>query len=449
MIGSGQDTMKKNNSDYWIKDIKLASLGKLYTVEALKEMQGLTALERKYSKKKPLKNVRIVVSVVPGYEAANFVILLKKLGANVRFCTESMHYSVDEACAYMVSMGIPVFAKRHITAKEYFGTFLKATEFIDKNGNPALPEYIIDDGAEFTEYLLKHYPDKLVEVKALLENTTSGINVMYSQFINKEHFPFPIYDINSSVTKSKFDNIYGSRESLLEGLLRSVNIQIGGKRAVIFGYGEVGKGCAQAMRGLGAHISIVEIDPIMAMQSIMEGYELLSKQEAIKTGDIFISTTGCIKTIDVPDFLKMKDGAIMMNMSEHDQEINSNYFRINKRLNKTKINDFCDKYLLPNGKNIYLLCDGYIINLYAGNGHPPKVMGITYTNHTLALLDLVKNPGNYKEKRVYHLPRKLDEEAALLSFPEIKSKLNKLTAEQAEYMGINKNGPFKREDYYY
>lgn len=435
--------------NYWIENIKLSTRGELYAKEALKEMQGLSSLEVKYHNKKPLKGIKIIGSVLVSYETANFVLLLKKLGAIVRWCSDSLYYSADDACAYIAAQGIPIFAKKGMSRDEYYWAFNKAAEFKDADGKTISPDFIIDDGAEFTEYLLKHNPQKINKVKGMLEQTTSGITLMYNQFLNKGKLPFPVINVNDSVTKAKFDNIYGSRESLLEGLLNAINVQIAGKRVVIFGFGEVGKGCAQAMKGVGGRVSIVEIDPIMAMQALMEGYEVLNKTEASRIGDIFITTTGCIKTIDKQEIMLMKSGAFLMNMSEHDTEVNSHFFRNNPKLKKIKLNEYCDKYIFPNKKEIYLLCNGYIVNLYAGQGHPPKVMGVTFTNHIVALLNLVKHPEKYSKPNIYRLSRQLDEEVARLSFPELKDKISKLTSEQADYLGINIDGPYKRDDYRY
>ncbi len=435
--------------DYWVKDIGLASAGALYSKEALKDMEGLVSLRREYLHSKPLKDIHIVGSVLVSYETANFILLLKDLGADLRWCSDSLHYSLDEACAYVASNGVPIFAKRGMTLKEYYWVFNEAVKFKNSRGEMISPDYILDDGAEFTEYMLKNHPEKIQGVKGACEQTTSGITLLYTQFINKGRLPFPVIDVNNSVTKAKFDNVYGSRESLIEGIQNAMNVQLGGKRVVIFGFGEVGKGCAEVMRGVGANVSIVEVDPIMAMQAIMEGYNVLEKKKACAWGTIFITTTGCIKTIDKEEIAHMRSGAFVMNMSEHDMEVNSHFFRENTQLTKIKINDYLDKYVFPDGKEIYLLCDGFIVNLYAGKGHPPKVMGITFTNMAIALLDMVEHPKKYKDRKIYRLTRELDEKAALLSFPELKQSLSKLTKDQCEYLGVGANGPFKRDDYRY
>lgn len=440
---------KLKDSDYYIKDINLHKQGELLCGEALNEMTGLKELEKMYKGKKPLQGIRIVGTVLVSLETANFVILLKKLGADVRWCSDSYYYSDDRACAYLAHNGIPIFAKNGLTEEEYYSNFNRAVNYSENDSKFIGPEYLIGDGAELIEYMLTTCPHKLASAKGACEQTTSGVTLLRSRFLNKNKLPFPVISVNDSVTKSRFDNIYGSRESLVDGLKRSVNMQIAGKRAVVFGFGEVGKGCAQVMRGLGAHVSIVEIDPIMAMQAMMEGYEILSKQEACSTSDILITATGCIKTIDTQEILNLKSGSVIMNMSEHDMEINATFFRTNTDLKKVVINDMCEKFIFPDGKTVYFLCNGFIVNLYAGNGHPPSVMGMTFTNHVLALIDFVHNPSKYTENKIYRLSRELDEQAALLSFPQLAGKLNVLSDEQCNYLGVAKEGPFKTEDYRY
>jgi adenosylhomocysteinase len=258
----------------------------------------------------------------------------------------------------------------------------------------------------------------------------------------------PAIDVNDSVTKSKFDNLYGSRESLLEGIQSVINVQIAGKKVIIYGYGEVGKGCAQTMKGLGAHVGVCEIDPIMAMQAHMEGYEVYDRDTASKEGDMFITATGCIKTINKEDLLNMKDGVILMNMGHGNMEIDTEYLN-SKEYIKEDIKPLLNKYTKEDGKSLFLLCDGYLVNATGGAGHPPRVMSITFTNHFIALLSMLQNPEFYRDKKVYKLNRRQEELIARLNFPELSNKLSKLTEEQSEYLGISPNGPFKREDYRY
>ncbi|HKY73855.1 MAG TPA: adenosylhomocysteinase [Patescibacteria group bacterium] len=322
-------------------------------------------------------------------------------------------------------------------------------QYRDRSGKVIAPDFVISDGAEMSLFLDKNYPDVLKDIKAVLEQTTSGMHKYFSMFGDEKKLYFRVIDINGSVTKSKFDNIYGSRESLLEGIQRSLNIQIAGERTAVFGFGEVGKGCAQVMRGLGAHVSIVEIDPIRAMQAHMDGYSITSKEEALASSKIIITATGCIRTIAGKDMEQIADGALLMNMSEHNMEIDTDYFKNTTFSEIVVLNENCKRYTLPNGRNIYLLCDGYVLNLYAGYGHPPTVMGTTYTTHALALIDVVKHPKKYDIVCIYRLSREIDEEVARMSLPEVASKLTRISKEQEKYLGISADGPYKKDSYRY
>lgn len=307
------------------------------------------------------------------------------------------------------------------------------------------PDIIIDDGGDITRYLHRNKSAIYSGVLGTSEQTTCGITEAY-KLKQQNALLTAIMNVNESVSKQKFDNIYGSRESIIAGIQNSLNIQIGGKQVVIFSFGETGRGCAMALRSLGAHVTIVEIDPIMAMMALMEGYELLTKERACCRGNIFITATGCIKTIDGSDIELMKDGAILMNMGHGAMEVNTQYLA---KFKKRKISQWADKYTLKNGREIYLLAKGRLVNLIAGNGHPPRVMSMTFTNHFLAIMELLNNPEKYKKGEIYRLPRMLDETAAKLNFPELQNKISRLTHEQADYLGIPLGGPFKREDYRY
>lgn len=432
---------------YWIKDISLAASGKLYCEEALKQMPGLRVVREKYRGTQPLKGIKILGAGVITYECANFAMLLKDLGADLRWVTDSLHYTIDAAAAYLVSNGISVYGYRHMTEEDYDESYHLA-QFRDGNGKVIAPRYIISDGAELPMFLHKNYPEILPEIKVIFEQTTCGVNKYFSEFINQSGLYFRVVDINGCVTKSKFDNIYGSRESMLEGIQRSLNIQIAGTEAVVFGFGEVGKGAAQALRGMGAHVSIVEIDPIMAMQAHMEGYRIEDKKTALQNSDIVVTATGCINTIDQQDFLDVKDNAVLMNMSEHNQEVNAAWVSNQKGMEAVRLNESCVRYTY-NGKQFYILCDGYVLNLYAGYGHPPTVMGTTYTTHILSLLYVEEHPEEFEKVGIYQIPRKVDEDVARYSFPEITKKLTILTPEQAKYLSVQIDGPFKREEYKY
>jgi adenosylhomocysteinase len=434
--------------DYWIKDISLSSHGKLAVEQALNDMPGLTQLEKKYAGKKPLRGLRITGCVLVTYETAAFIILLKKLGAVLRWCPDNRFASLDDACAYIASLGIPVFAKKGMTEKEYLYSFEAAINFKDKKGKYVGPNFIIDDGCDITRYLHKKHPKLYSKIIATNEQTTCGVTFDYA--LQKAGLlKTAVVNINESVTKSKFDNIYGSRESLIEGLQNATNIQLGGKNVILFGFGEVGKGCIKALVGVGAHVRVVEIDPVMAMQAHMEGFDVISKEEAARVGDILITATGCNKTIDEAEMKKMKDGAILANMGHGNMEVNTRWLNSNKKLTKTKINKYLTAYVFPNGKRLFLLVDGYLLNLRSGQGHPPRVMSITFTNHILGIMEVLKHPKKYQRGQIYRLPRTVDEETARLNFPELEGCLTRLTKEQATYLGVPINGPYKREDYRY
>lgn len=435
-------------SDYWIADISLANKGRIMVEQTMIDMPGLTEILKKYEDVQPLKNINISGCVIITYETAAFILTLKKLGANIRWCSDNRFASVDESCAYIASQGIPVFAKKGETQEEFFYAMERCIEFKDYSGNKDYPDYIIDDGCDLSMFLHNAMPNILQHVKGITEQTTCGINSFY-KLKNSSSLKVPVININESVTKSKFDNIYGSRESLIEGIQGSYNIQIGGKNVVIFGYGEVGKGCSQTLKGMGAHIKVVEVDPIVAMQAHMDGIEIKKKIDASLWGDIFISATGCNKTIDISEIDLMKDGAILMNMGHGNMEINTNYLNSDIFI-KTILNANSTKYININtNKSVILLANGYLVNLVSGNGHPPRVMSITFTNHLMGILEFINHPEQYKGIDIYKLSTLSDEEAARLNFPEIINNLETLTQEQSDYLGVLKTGPFKREDYRY
>jgi len=434
--------------DYYVKDIALAEKGKKEVELTLGDMPGLVQLERMYSDKKPLQGIKITGCVIVTYETAAFIMLLKKMGAELRWCSDNKYASLDDACAYVASEGVPIFATSELTDEKYFWCMEQAAKFPVEGKDFAWPDIIIDDGCDITRFLHEKYPESYDNLKGTCEQTTCGINAHHN--LKKEgKLKTAVINVNESITKSKFDNIYGSRESLIEGIQATVNVQIGGKRAVIYGYGEVGKGCAKVLRGLGADVCIVEIDPIMAMQAKMEGFEILSREEAAKTGEIFITATGCIRTIAEQDLVLMKDRAILMNMGHGNMEVDTDFLLRSGKFEVEKINEGLKKIKISQERSLFLLADGYLINLVGGNGHPPRVMSITYTNHVLAILEILNNPGKYQKGGISRMPRLLDEQAARLNFPDISEKLTILTDEQGKYLGFTKEGPFKREDYEY
>lgn len=434
--------------DYYVKDIRLAQKGKRAVELALRDMPGITELERIYGDSKPLKDIKITGCVIVTYETAAFIMLLKKMGADLRWSSDNKYASLDDACAYIASEGVPIFATSELTDEKYFWCFEQSAKFPSNKNNYGWPDIIIDDGCDITRFLHDKFPDAYNNLKGTCEQTTCGINAHYN-LMKGGKLKSVVMNVNESVTKSKFDNIYGSRESLIEGLQTTMNVQIGGKRAIVYGYGEVGKGCAKVLRGLGANVCIVEIDPIMAMQAKMEGFEILSRGEAAITGNIFVTATGCTKTISNKDIVLMKDGAILMNMGHGNMEIDTEFLLRSNKFQIEEVNTGLKKIIIKDDCSVFLLADGYLVNLVGGKGHPPRVMSITYTNHVLAILEMLNNPDKYTKGNIYRMPRKLDEQAARLNFPEIGGKLTTLTEEQEKYLGIEKDGPFKREDYRY
>lgn len=434
--------------DYYVKDINLAEKGKKAVELTLRDMLGVAELERMYGESKPLKGVKITGCVIVTYETAAFIMLLKKMGADLRWSSDNKYASLDDACAYIASEGVPIFATSELTDEKYFWCIEQSAKFPLENDKFAWPDVILDDGCDTTRFLHEKFPEAYDNIKGTCEQTTCGVNAHYN-LMKEGKLKTVVINVNESVTKSKFDNIYGSRESLIEGLQSSMNVQIGGKRAIIYGYGEVGKGCAKVLRGLGANVCIVEIDPIMAMQAKMEGFEILSRGEASTTGDIFVTATGCIKTIAEQDLVLMKDGAILMNMGHGNMEVDTEFLLRSNKFEVESVSDRLKKIKISEEKQVFLLADGYLVNLVGGNGHPPRVMSITYTNHVLAILEILNNKDKYEKGKIYRMPRILDELAARLNFPEISGKLTSLTTEQEEYLGVKKDGPFKREDYRY
>jgi len=432
--------------EYWIKDINLAEKGRVAIENTLNDMPRIKEIRKMYLGNQPLQGIKITGCVWVTYETANFILLLRDLGADIRWCSDNRYASSDEACAFLVKEGFSIFAKEGMSQEEYFGCFEQAWQFKDREGEVVGPDYVIDDGCDITRFLHERHPEVISRVKGLTEQTTCGVTFLRKLF-KKGELLCPAVDVNSAVTKSKFDNIYGSRESLIEGLQRVQNVQIAGKRCIIYGYGEVGKGCAQVMKGLGAHVHICEIDPVMAMQAHMEGYEICDRHVANTTGDIFITATGCTKVIDGEDLEEMKTGAILMNMGHGNMEINTEYLN-NGSFSKEEINPQLHKYS-KNNKDIFLLCEGYLVNATGGAGHPPRVMSITFSTHFVALLSMMLNPGKYSENRIYKIGRVEEELVAKLNFPDISAKLTKLTQEQGEYLGIDIEGPFKKDDYKY
>ncbi len=463
--------------DYKVADIRLAEFGRKEIEIAEKEMPGLMSIRKKFGPEKPLNGARITGSLHMTIQTAVLIETLVELGADVRWASCNIFSTQDHAAAAIAAAGVPVFAWKGETLEEYWWCTDKALDFGEGLG----PNLIVDDGgdatllihmgfkAEKNAKVLDKTPSNTEEAvilnllkKTLAENplkwhkvvegwqgvseeTTTGVHRLY-QMLEKGELLVPAINVNDSVTKSKFDNLYGCRESLADGIKRATDVMIAGKVVVVLGYGDVGKGCAHSMRSYGARVIVTEIDPICALQAAMEGFEVNTIENALKEGNIYVTTTGNKDVITIDHLSKMKDQAIVCNIGHFDNEIQVDKLNAFKGIEKINIKPQVDKYIFPEGQAIYLLAEGRLVNLGCATGHPSFVMSNSFTNQTLAQIDLWQNK---YEIGVYRLSKKLDEEVARLHLEQIGVKLTKLTDEQAEYLGIPKEGPYKPEHYRY
>ena len=468
-----------NNQNYKIKDISLADWGRKEIVIAEKEMPGLMAIREKYSAQKPLKGSRISGSLHMTIQTAVLIETLTTLGADVRWASCNIFSTQDHAAAAIAKARIPVFAWKGESLKEYWWCTQQALNFPGNKG----PTLIVDDGGDATIMIHKgveveknpsllksdyskegedmrelmlclkeiyaknsqHWSNLAPEVKGVSEETTTGVHRLY-QMLAEKKLLFPAINVNDSVTKSKFDNLYGCRESLVDGIKRATDVMLAGKVAVVAGYGDVGKGCAQSLRGYGCRVIITEIDPINALQAAMEGYEVKKMDAAVHEGNLFITTTGCRDIIMERHFKSMKDQAIVCNIGHFDCEIDMEWLIQKSGARKENIKPQYDKYILENGKEIYILAEGRLVNLGCATGHPSFVMSNSFSNQVLAQIEL------WTKKYalgVYVLPKKLDEEVARLHLAKIGVEIETLTDKQAAYLGISKEGPFKANHYRY
>ncbi len=425
--------------DYKVADIKLADWGRKEIQPAEKEMPGLMALRKKYGKKKPLKDARIAGCIHMTIQTAVLIETLIELGAEVRWSSCNIFSTQDHAAAAIAKKKIPVFAWKGESEKEYWWCIEQTLKFGKKG-----PNMILDDGGDLTQLLYSKHKKLLKDIKGITEETTTGVHRLY-EMMKKGELKTPAINVNDSVTKSKFDNLYGCRESLADGIKRATDIMVAGKVVVVAGYGDVGKGCARSMAGLGARVIITEIDPINALQAAMEGYEVTTMDEASKEGDIFVTATGCLNVIQGKHMRAMKDQAIICNIGHFDNEIDVAWLKKNAK--KLNIKPQVDKYTLG-GKELILLAEGRLVNLGCATGHPSFVMSNSFTNQVLAQIELFTKGDKYPPG-VYMLPKKLDEEVARLHLPKIGVKLDKLTPKQAKYMGVKPEGPFKPDHYRY
>ena len=464
-------------NDYKVADMSLADFGRKEIQIAEHEMPGLMATREKYGKEKPLAGKRIMGSLHMTIQTAVLIETLVELGADVRWCSCNIFSTQDHAAAAIAEAGVPVFAWKGETLAEYWWCTKQALTFPGGKG----PHLIVDDGGDATLMIHRgfdaekdasildkeaHGEDEIelnkilkdilaeddqcwtktvAEWEGVSEETTTGVHRLY-QMMEAGELLVPAINVNDSVTKSKFDNLYGCRESLADGIKRATDVMIAGKVAVVCGYGDVGKGCAQSMRGFGARVIVTEIDPICALQAAMEGFEVKPVEDTLGEGDVYVTTTGNFNVITLEHMMNMKDQAIVCNIGHFDNEIQVGALDAREDVQKINIKPQVDKYVMPNGNEMYMLAEGRLVNLGCATGHPSFVMSNSFTNQVLAQIDLAQNK---KAPGVYLLSKELDEEVARLHLDKIGVKLTKLTQEQADYIGVNVDGPYKPEHYRY
>lgn len=422
---------------------ELVSLGRAEIEMAEIEMPGLMTLRETYAPSKPLEGARIGGCLHMTIQTAVLIETLIDLGAEVRWSSCNIFSTQDEAAAAVAAKGIPVFAWKGETQAEYEWCIAQTIDFSHGPLN-----MIIDDGGDLTDYVHDFHPNLLQGIKGISEETTTGVRKL-QQKLQEGTLGAPAYNVNDSVTKSKFDNLYGCRESLLDGLKRATDVMIAGKVAVVAGYGDVGKGCAQALAHQGARVLITEIDPICAYQAAMEGYQVVTMEEAAPIGDIFVTATGCIGVIKGEHMLLMKNQAIVCNIGHFDIEIDVKWLDTQPNIECISIKPQVDKYVWKDsGKSLILLAKGRLVNLGCAKGHPSYVMSNSFCNQVLAQIELWNSP-NRLPIDIYHLPRKLDEEVARLHLPKLNARLSELSNEQAAYLGLHREGPYKTDHYRY
>ena len=434
---------KRIVSDYKVKDMSLAAWGRKEIEIAQTEMPGLMAIRKEYEGKKPLKGARIAGCIHMTIETAVLIETLIKLGAQVRWSSCNIFSTQDHAAAAIAATGIPVFAWKGESLAEYDWCVKQTIHWPDGKG----PNMILDDGGDLTMMIHDKYSQYLKGIRGLSEETTTGVHRLYGM-MNKGTLKVPAINVNNSVTKSKFDNLYGCRESLIDGIKRATDRMIAGKVCVVAGYGDVGKGCVQSFKGLGGRVIVTEIDPICALQAAMEGHSVMPMNEAAKIGDIFVTATGCMSVITAKHMDVMKSGAIVCNIGHFDSEIEIAYLNKRKDIKKVQIKPQVDEYVYPDGKKIIILAEGRLVNLGCAMGHPSFVMSNSFTNQVLAQIELWQNGHKY-ENKVYMLPKYLDEKVASLHLAKVGARLDVLTAQQAKYLGVKPQGPFKSDHYRY
>ncbi|CAG8520329.1 2138_t:CDS:2 [Ambispora leptoticha] len=428
-------------STYKVADISQAAFGRKEIEIAENEMPGLITLRRRYDVEKPLKGTRIAGCLHMTIQTAVLIETLTHLGAEVAWSSCNIFSTQDHAAAAIAATGVPVFAWKGETEEEYVWC-IEQTLRAFKDGKPL--NMILDDGGDLTNLVHDKFPELLDGIVGISEETTTGVHHLYKR-LKEGKLKVPAINVNDSVTKSKFDNLYGCRESLVDGIKRATDVQIAGKVCVVAGYGDVGKGCSVALRGMGARVIITEIDPINALQACMEGYEVTTMEEASKEGNIFVTTTGCRDIITGEHFVNMKDDAIVCNIGHFDIEIDVAWLKANAK-SVINIKPQVDRYTLDNGRHIILLAEGRLVNLGCATGHPSFVMSNSFTNQVLAQIALWTDTASYP-LGVHMLPKKLDEEVARAHLEKLGVKLTKLNNKQSEYLGIHPDGPYKPMHY--
>lgn len=429
-------------SFYKVADIKLADFGRKEIIMAENEMPGLMAIRRKYGPLKILKGARIAGCLHMTIQTAVLIETLTELGAQVQWSSCNIFSTQDHAAAAIAVTGVPVYAWKGETEEEYLWCIEQTLVF--KDGQPL--NLILDDGGDLTSLVHEKYPQFLPGIKGVSEETTTGVHALY-KMLKKGQLKIPAINVNDSVTKSKFDNLYGCRESLIDGIKRATDVMLAGKVSVVAGYGDVGKGCAQALRAFGSRVLVTEIDPINALQAAMEGYEVTTMEDASKRAQIFVTTTGCKDIITGEHFVNMRNDSIVCNIGHFDIEIDVKWLQTNA-VEKVNVKPQVDRYRLPNNHHIILLAEGRLVNLGCATGHSSFVMSNSFSNQVLAQIELWTKPGQYP-LGVYFLPKKLDEEVAALHLDHLGVKLTKLSPSQASYLGIPQEGPFKPDHYRY
>jgi len=435
--------METGKKDYKVADLTLAELGRKSITMAEHEMPGLMMLREEYKNNKPLVGARITGSLHMTVETAVLIETLVDLGAEVRWSSCNIFSTQDEAAAAMAVAGVPVFAWKGESEEEYWWCLKQTLEWPEGNG----PNILLDDGGDLTGYVHETRPDLLSGIKGVSEETTTGVHRL-EQMERQGLLKLPAFNVNDSVTKSKFDNLYGCRESLIDGIKRATDVMIAGKIAVVAGYGDVGKGSAQSLRGQGARVLVTEIDPICALQAAMEGYQIVTMEDAASIGDIFVTTTGCSDIICREHMDAMKDQAIVCNIGHFDTEIQVSSLNNDSSLKKINIKPQVDQYVWPDGKRMILLAEGRLVNLGCATGHPAFVMSNSFTNQVMAQIDLWEKGEDY-ENKVYVLPKILDEKVARFHLGKLGVKLTTLSEKQAKYLDLPIEGPYKANHYRY